>query len=311
MMRRLAVWGVLVGAGAAFACLWDSDTFAEEALTQKDVAEIVRGRIAKHSTFFYEEKVGYTRPLVDAGDAGVERFDDLAVAYEKLGKLDEAIAVMAAKEQRFPRQYTTLANLGTFHAHRGEYPRALELLKAALVLNPEAHFGREKYQVKALEYLQALAKEPKLAEHRDLLGVNLDDEEKLMFGDRGKKRKGEPTGLDQAGISRDVFVALAGIIRFGSGEKSPHVWLSLGVASALEGDRHLAIRAFFRAKELGHPQGERLTKLMAMILKDFDGKVDEKRLRAEFEQGRAEVKAAQEKEDALLKAGKRREVFGY
>ena len=50
---------------------------------------------------------------------------------------------------------------------------------------------------------------------------------------------------------------------------------------------------------------------MAMSLKDFDGKVDEPRLRAEFEKGQAEMKAAQDKEDALLKAGKRKQVFGY
>ena len=190
MIRRLAILAVLGCAGAALACLWDSDTFAEEALTQKDVGEIVRGRLGKHSPYFYEEKVAYTRPLLDAGDAGVERYDDLAVAYEKLGKLDEALVVMDAKEKRFPHQYTTLANRGTFYAHQGDYPRALELLEAAIVMNPNAHFGREKYQVKALEFMQALAKDPKLAEHRDLLGVNLDDEEKLMFGDTGKKKKG-------------------------------------------------------------------------------------------------------------------------
>jgi tetratricopeptide (TPR) repeat protein len=310
-MRRLMVVMVLVGAGVALACLWDSDTFAEEALTQKDVGEIVRGRLGKHSNYFYEEKVAYTKPLIDAGDAGVERYDDLAVAYEKLGQLDEAIGVMNAKEQRFPRQYTTLANLGTFYAHKGEFPRALELLREAIVMNPNAHFGREKYQVKAIEFMQALAADPKLAEHKDLLGVSLDDEETLMFGDLGKKKKGQPTGLDKAGISRDVFVALAGIIRYGSGEKSPHVWMSLGVASALEGDRHLAIRAFFRAKELGHPRGEALARCMARTLKDFSGDLDEKRLRAEFEKGQGEMKAAQEKEDALIRAGKRKQVFGY
>lgn len=311
MIRRLVVLAIVGGAGAALACLWDSDTFAEEALTQKDVAEIVKGRIQKHSAYFYEQKVAYTKPLVEAGDAGVERYDDLAVAYEKLGKLDEAIAVMGEKEQRFPNQYTTLANLGTFYAHKGDYPKALELLNAAIALNPGAHFGREKYQVMAIGYLQALAKEPKLAEHKDLLGVALDDEHQLMFGDMGKKLKGKPTGLEKAGISKDVFVALAGIIRFGSGEKSPHIWFSLGVASALEGDRHLAIRAFFRAQELGHPRGAALARVMSMTLKDFDGKLDVDRLRKEWDKGQAEMKVLQDKEDALLAAGKQKKVFGY
>lgn len=311
MMKRLVVLSVLGLAGVSFACLWDSDTFAEEALTQKDVAEIVRGRLGRHSDYFYEQKLAYTRPVVEAGDAGMERYDDLAVAYDRLGKLDEAIAVMVAKEQRFPKQYTTLANLGTFHAHKGDYPVALELLNAAVTMNPDAHFGREKYQLKAITYAQALAKNPELSQHFDLLGVQLDDEHQLMFGDMGKRKKGEKTGLDKAGISRDVFVALAGIIRFGSGDKNPHIWFSLGVASALDGDRHLAIRAFHRAHELGHPRGMALTRVMSMTLKDFDGRVDTERLRKEFKKGQEEMKAAQEKEDAQLEAGKLKAVFGY
>lgn len=311
MLKRVLLLVVCANAGVALACLWDSDTFAEEALTQKDVAAIVQGKLGKHSEYFYEEKVAYTKPLIDAADAGMERYDDLAVAYDKLGKLDDAIAVMKAKEARFPNQYTTLANLGSFHAHKGEYEKALELLNAAIKMNPDAHFGREKYQVMAIAYLQALAKDPKLAERKDLLGVEISDEHLLMFGDYGKKKKGEQTGLEKAGISKDVFVALAGIIRFGSGEKSAHIWMSLGVACALQGDRHLAIRAFARAKELGHPCGADLVRAMSMTLKDFDGKPDFERLRKEFEKGLAEMKAAQEKEDALLKAGKRKQVFGY
>jgi tetratricopeptide (TPR) repeat protein len=300
--------------GLALACLWDSDTLAEEALRQKDVGDVVRGRITKHSTFFYEEKVRYTKPLVDAGKAPAERYDDLAVAYDHLGQYDEAIAVMRAKDERFPGLYTTLANQGTFEAHRGNFAAALELLKAALVKNPDAHFGREQYQVKAIEYLEQLAKTPELERHRDLLGVDLSDADghDLLFGDLGRPpKKGEKTGLERAGLKPDVLVGLAGIIRFGHGEKSRHLWLSLGVACALHGDRHLAIRAFARAHALGHPRGEPLAQRMAMTLKDFDGKLDLERLAKEFEAGQAEVAKAQAAEDAKLKAGKQRQVFGY
>lgn len=313
MHRVVALAAVLVSA-AALACLWDSDTFAEEALTKKDVGDIVQGRFGKHSRFFYEEKVAYTLPLLaaDAGVAAPERYDDLAVAYDKLGQLDRAIAVMFEKEQRHPGLYTTKANLGTFYAHSGDFVRATELLEAAMKQNPGAHFGREKYQVRAIGFLQALSQDPTLAERKDLLGVDVSEPEPLMFGDKGKKKqKGEKTELDRRGIDRDVFVALAGIIRFGSGEKSAHLWFSLGVALALDGDRHLALRAFWRADELGHPKAKRCAEAMSMTLKDFDGKYDVARLRAEAAKGAAQEKAAQDKEDALLKAGKRREVFGY
>ncbi|GMU58552.1 MAG: hypothetical protein AMXMBFR34_03150 [Myxococcaceae bacterium] len=313
-MHRLALLLTVTGSAAALACLWDSDTYAEEALARKDVAEVVKGRFGKHSKAFYEAKVAYTLPLVsaDAGVAPPERYDDLAVAYDKLGQVDRSIALMFEKEQRHPGLYTTKANLGTFYAHSGDFVRAVELLEAAIAQKPDAHFGREKYQVQAIEYLQALGKDASLATRKDLLGVDLTEPERLMFGDRGKKKKpGEKTLLDKEGLGRDVFVALAGIIRFGSGEKSSHVWLSLGVALALDGDRHLALRAFWRADELGHPRAKKLAEAMAMTLRDFDGKYDVERLRAEAAKGEAEERAAQQKEEALLAAGKQRQVFGY
>lgn len=312
MRLGLAAAAVVLSSSLALACLWDSDTYKEEALRKKDVADLVRGLIIKHSAFFYEEKVRYTQPLIDRGDAAAERYDDLAVAFDHLERYDEALAVMAAKEARFPNQYTTLANRGTFLAHQGKWKEALEQLRAAIALNPDAHFGREKYQVRAIEYVQALEQDPGLASKRDLLGVALEDQHALMFGDHGKPPpKGQPTGLDKAGLTRDVFVGLGGIIRFGHGEKSPHVWLSLGVAFALEGDRHLAIRCFARAHELGHPRALALAESMSMTLKDFEGKLDLARLRKEFAAGQHQVSKLQEAEDTKLRAGKQREVFGY
>ncbi|MFZ5445983.1 MAG: tetratricopeptide repeat protein [Myxococcota bacterium] len=301
----------LLASSVALACLWDSDTFEEEALRKKDVAELTRGVVRKHSTFFYEQKVQYTQPLIDRGDAPAERYDDLAVAFDHLGRFDEALAVMEQKERRFPGQYTTLANRGTFHAHRKEWDQALELLRAAIALNPDAHFGRERYQVQAIEYLRALEKDPTLAERRDLLGVDLTDEHQLFFGDHGRYRAGQPTGLDRAKLRRDVFVGLGGIIRFGHGESSPHLWFSLGVAFALDGDRHLALRCFARAHELGHPRGRALAEAMAMAIRKLEGKVDFSALSREFAAGQATVKQRQDEEDTKLRAGKQRAVFGY
>lgn len=292
-------------------CLWDSDTLAEEALRQKDVGAIVQGRITKHSAFFYEAKVRYTQPLVDSGKAAAERYDDLAVALDHLGRFDDAIAVMVEKEKRFPGLYTTLANHGTFEAHRGQFARALELLEAAIALNPRAHFGREHVQVKAIRYLQALETDPSLEGKKELLGLPL-DAHALLFGDMGKPpKKGEQTRLEREGYGVDTLLGLAGIIRFGHGEQSRHIWLSLGVACALHGDRHLAIRAFVRAHELGHPAALEAAQAMAHTLKDFEHGLDLDRLRKEFAAGQAKAQQAQEAEDAKVKAGKLREVFGY
>jgi hypothetical protein len=87
--------------------------------------------------------------------------------------MDRKDGVMNTLQETKPSQdlsqhrYRYLANLGTFHAHDwirrpkearnsdlASLRRAEELLRAAIELNPDAHFGREKYQLMAIEWLQ-------------------------------------------------------------------------------------------------------------------------------------------------------------
>jgi tetratricopeptide (TPR) repeat protein len=295
----------------AAGCLWDSDTFKEEALRKKDLGDIVTGRVRQHSRRFYEEKVTYTKRLIASGGARAERYDDLAVAHDRLGQFDEAIAVMDEKEKRFPGQYTTLANKGTFLAHKQDFGAALELLRAAIAKNPKAHFGRERYQVMAIEYQQSLAQTPELAGQKDLLGNDISSVGTLLFGDEGDFEKGAKTKFDETGLSRDVFVALAGIIQFGSGLENPHIWMALATVLAFDGDRSLAIRAAARAHHLGHARAKAHARGLSQAIREFAGGFDLKTLDEEFAKGQAEMAKAQADEDRKLAMGKHREVFGY
>lgn len=296
----------------AVACLWDSETLKEESLRQKDVAEIINGRIMKHSPYFYEEKVTYTKAKIGQGSPKPELFDDLAVALHKLGRTDEAIAVMEDKRTRFGEAYTTASNLGTFYADKGEIARGLELLKKSVELNPKAHFGREKYQIQILEYLQKLKDEPELDEKQDALGLKFDDERSLRFADQYAQPK--ETAFAKAGLGNDVFVALAGLIRFGSADQSPHVWCALGMALAFKGDRNLALAAFNRAEKLGHPRAMRLASVVIQQIKLYRDRrwPEVAQYYSElWRNGDAWVKQEQTKEDALLKKGAHAKVFGY
>jgi hypothetical protein len=60
---------------------------------------------------------------------------------------------MELKEKRYPGLYTTAANTGTFHIHAGDLELGLEHLERALLINPNAHFGREVYQTLLAKYL--------------------------------------------------------------------------------------------------------------------------------------------------------------
>jgi tetratricopeptide (TPR) repeat protein len=312
LLRALLLALLLLPLSPALACLWDSDTLKEESLGNKDIADIVRGRILKHSAAFYERKVAYTLPLLERPDVKPERYDDLAVAYEKLGRIPEALATMEAKEKRFPGLYTTAANLGTFHAHAGDYTRALEHLRRALALNPEAHFGREKYQVKALEYLQRLAVTPELVRQEEFLGLPLEPHDYLfvMNPNQVALNKKKPP------LPKDLLLGLAGMIRFGSGEKSPHLWFSLGLSLAWSGHKNLALRAMRRAEHLGHPLAQQHARRLVRTISEYGNRNKDweqvgAELDAEWEQGQAWVAKKQRQEEALLARGKEQQVFGY
>ncbi len=113
---------------------------------------------------------------MEQSPAKASLYDDAAVACDRLGKPTEAIAWIekkkqfAEKEDVAPGQpsthYKTLANLGTFHAHRwikasksGQSPdpkdlqEAIRLVSSAIEEYPQAHFNRERYQLLLLRWL--------------------------------------------------------------------------------------------------------------------------------------------------------------
>jgi len=151
---------VAVLAAPAAACIWDDDTLLDERRGLPGVAEVIAGKWERHSPFFYEHRVTVmaARLAKDANDLAA--YDNLAVAYEKLGKADDAIAVMLKKDKVKPGEYTTEANLGTFYLHTGDMENGIAHIRKALEINPDAHFGREKYQLMAAEYLQRAKANP-------------------------------------------------------------------------------------------------------------------------------------------------------
>ena len=298
-------------------CLWDIETIIEAELSNWGVPEVLRGEIPKHSAYFYQRRVDYTLPMLQV-DAIPARFDDAAVAYDKLGKYHEAIALMEDKEARFPGLYETYSNWGTFLTHAGRLAEGLALLKKALTINPDAHFGREHYQISLIEFAIQCKADPGLIERRDFLGLDLA---------RAVKDLEEPAGLSlqKVGIKEDVFSALTALMRFGAADKHAGTWFSLGLAIAYgqpEGQL-FAMQALRRAEVLGHPRAQffievlrrgvlrlpalerpwyrRATEPYEELMENFD---------ADFAEGQAEVLLAQTEEDQKLRDGDT-SLFGY
>jgi len=144
---------LLVACSPALACMWDVDTLSQERTRFPSALELITGKFLRHSREFYAWRIKDRLNKLKTEPDNLAYFDDLAVAYEKTGDHQKAIETMLAKDKRRPGLYETEANLGTFYIHAGQYQKGLEHIDRALRINPNAHFGREKYQALVVKFL--------------------------------------------------------------------------------------------------------------------------------------------------------------
>lgn len=138
---------------AIFACIWDYDTIKMERARFPSTLELITGKFLRHSTEFYQWRISDRLKKLEKDPNNVTLLDDLAVAYDKTGQHDKAIEITQNTEKIKPGRYETSANLGTFYFHAGKLEEGLPYIKKALKINPDAHFGREFYQLVLVEYL--------------------------------------------------------------------------------------------------------------------------------------------------------------
>ncbi|QDU74133.1 hypothetical protein Pan97_11380 [Bremerella volcania] len=156
-MRRAACLFVvltLLFPACCSACLWDSDTLEQERYRFPEAHQLIVGDFVRHSEAYYRWRIEdrLAKPI----DARMPMdYDDVAVAYDKLGQQDKAIETIHEKIRRFSSQsvYESEANLGTFLIHAGRLEEGLVHIDKAIEINPDAHFGREIYQKLLVEYV--------------------------------------------------------------------------------------------------------------------------------------------------------------
>ncbi len=241
---------------SADACLWDRDTLQMERQRFPDVLELITGRFPRHSRQFCMWRIKDRTRRLAAGDSDPQIYDDLAVAYDKIGKSDLAIETSLKAETLFPGRYETYANLGTFHIHSKQFEEGLTWIDLALKINPDAHFGREEYQRLLVQYV--LAKR-----QGETLELPIDSSEQRSarpqyrgFAGFVLKTKGlDPDDSPEAEIAAEEELARAlkgilGMMRFGNFE-SPVLLEALGdllLSGRQERDaRLLASRAWLAA----------------------------------------------------------------
>lgn len=157
------------------ACLWDRNTLESEVKGLPDVVQIVTGRFERNPPLFYSTRLERVSREIAAQPDNLALYDDAGVACDRLGRDTEAIAWMNRKRLHLPplaqadsnakdHWYRYYANIGTFRVHHWlaagadakqihEVVEAKSEIDAALRINPNAHFGREKVQADVMGWI--------------------------------------------------------------------------------------------------------------------------------------------------------------
>lgn len=244
LFRLLLCYVLLLIQQPGSACLWDRDTLANEARGIPEVIRVITGRFERNPPLYYEMRLKRVTAELETKPEALELYDDAAVACDRLGRSDEALAWMEKKRKRleqFGREdaavrdhwYRYYANAGTFQAHHwlhsganrkqlSNLKKARTLIAKAIQINLDAHFGREKYQLKAIEWLIA---PPKMTEKDDELPNLLTTEYKVKDAAEAVKGLTGLIVLGNAWESVDIFNALAKAIQ-SDGERSSPAYMA-------------------------------------------------------------------------------------
>ncbi|MGB0991882.1 MAG: hypothetical protein ACPG32_05375 [Akkermansiaceae bacterium] len=238
-------------------CLWDSDTLAEEAAGRGEEVKVMVGWFDRNPAEYYQMRLSRVRGELKEKPEDLALYDDAAVALERLHRSREAIEIMAQKkrvldtlpesEAKEEHTYRYYANLGTFYAHAwfsqapearlkntAELSKAESLIEKAIELNEDAHFGREKYQLMALQWLN-----PAHEERYKELSSDLDRISLMAFDPAPEvAKKGE------------AAEGLAGLIRLGAAWRSIDVYTALVEVYQEQNRASLAYIAQLRVNEL-------------------------------------------------------------
>ncbi len=315
LLFSCGVFCLSLTASTAHACRWDHDTLAEERARMPGVHEAVIGFMPVHSRAYDEWRIADRLKRLEKLPAETELrlplYDDLSVSYDRLGQQTEAIAVLEDSLKIDSDRYETLSNMGTVLVHAGRLDEGLDYLRKAITINPDAHFGRERYQILIIEWARPTLTEdgwmPPEQEFHDYLS-DIED------------RKVEVKSVDADCVSdEEATKAILGMLRFGQSD-SPILLTALGsilhatmCENLLEfGQQRLAARAYLRAAE--HAESLNWTDLATHDRNRAEGalawqeKITWEQLQinysAEREQAIALQKAVEADELAWIEAGK-------
>ena len=152
-MRALAlILGLLSTLVASRACIWDAESLAHEKTRSHDLAAVILGQ-PEPAEDASKLPARIKELEADRNETSADWWNNLAGAYLRLNQPENAAKLLEPVVGKFPDDYGIHANLGTAYHLLGRYPEAEKEIARDLEINPEAHFGLEKYHLALLQYL--------------------------------------------------------------------------------------------------------------------------------------------------------------
>lgn len=235
------------------ACIWDSDTLAMEQARFPGILDVMGGNFPRHSQEFYAWRIEHSRALMVKDPRNPALYDDLAVALHKSGRHLEAIQVMMDSLAITPNRYETLSNLGTFMIYAGDLPASRRWLQKALAINPDAHFGREKYQLWLVEHLMLRSDPASLPEIMEGLPAYKSDKVRENYAEFIMFRQGDSSGWMEEDARGAALRGVLGMMLFAD-YRNPALLEALGdileQGNPLKNAVHIADQAYAFARDL-------------------------------------------------------------
>ncbi|HEX4264887.1 MAG TPA: tetratricopeptide repeat protein [Verrucomicrobiae bacterium] len=134
------------------ACVWDAQSLSREKSRNYDLAQTIlhNDPIAENTN---ELRATIKSLEANRQENDVDWWNNLAGSYIRLSQSEMAVKLLEPVVKKFPNDYGIHANLGTAYHLLGRYQDAEHEIARDLEINPDAHFGLEKYHLALLQYL--------------------------------------------------------------------------------------------------------------------------------------------------------------
>ncbi len=256
-----------MAATPSLACINDRDTLAQEVAAQKadssglpNVVRVVTGHFERNPPQYYQMRLERVTEELKATPEKLDLYDDAGAACDRLGRSKDALEWMEKKQLQLgiskldpklkrEHEYRYFANAGTFHAHLWlrsganrkdfrELKTGHDMIKRAIEIKPNAHFGREKYQLLLMEWILNPPKpnsdEIYFSDFLNLSELNQENDEDLLTNSKYP----------------DAITGLSGLIVLGDAWASFDVYHALMEAVGAQGDASLSVFTAQRCREL-------------------------------------------------------------